>query len=91
MSFRNVKLEYAKYKVLAERNGFILAKDVDAKDFYMFGTEEDLNHLSLALNQAGTLAEVLAELRRWKKEIDSENLFMLEIENEFVNALKNVA
>ena len=51
----------------------------------------DLNHLSLALNQAGTLAEVLAELRSWKKEIDSENLFMLEIENEFVNALKNVA
>lgn len=90
MSFRNARPEYSKYKILAEKNGFILAKDVDAKDFYMFGIEEDFNRSSFSVNQCGTLTEVLGELKRWKSEIDFSNPFMLEIEKEFIDALQKI-
>lgn len=63
MSFRNVNPEYAKYNILAEKNGFILAKDVDAKDFYMFGTEENFEKLSFPKNQKGTFSEIM---EKWK-------------------------
>lgn len=63
MSFRDVKPEYAKYRILEEKNGFILAKDVDAKDFYMFGTEENFEKLSFPKSQKGKFSEIRV---KWK-------------------------
>lgn len=88
MSFKNVKPQYSKWHILAEKNGCILAKDADAKDFYAFGTEQNFDLSSFPVNQCGTLAEVLAELERWKNEVDFDNVFMSEIEADFINALK---
>lgn len=90
MNFKELNPAYAKYSILAEKNGFILAKDVDAKDFYVFGTEYNFNFSFFPTNQCGTLSKVLGELKRWKKEVDFENTFMLEIEIEFIKSLQEI-
>lgn len=64
MNFREIKKEYAKYEILAEIGGTILARDVDAKNFYMFGTEENFNSLHFPKNQRGTREEVRKELEK---------------------------
>ena len=38
-------------------------------------------------NQYGTLKEIKSELQRWKKEVDFDNPFMLEMENAFLDVL----
>ncbi len=39
------------------------------------------------VNTSGTKEEVIDEIKRWKKEIDINNQFMLEVENGFLKAL----
>lgn len=73
-------------KILAEKNGFILAHDEFYND-YCFGTKRELQSLSMPCNQYGTKKEIVAELERWKAEIDFDNFYMLEIEDLFIFAL----
>lgn len=73
-------------KILAEKNGFILAHDEFYND-YFFGTEREIKNLSMPVNQYGTKKEIKAELERWKTEIDFDNPYMLEVENCFISAL----
>lgn len=40
------------------------------------------------VNQFGTIEEVLKELKRWKNEVDSDNKYMLDIENHFIQILE---
>ncbi len=49
--------------------------------YYIIG----LNYINLV----GTKNEVLKELKRWKKEIDNNNEYMLNIENHFIKILEN--
>ena len=39
------------------------------------------------VNTSGTKEEVIDEIKRWKKEIDINNQFMLDVENGFIKAL----
>lgn len=73
-------------RTLASKNGFTLIHDEYYNDFY-FGTERQINTLSMPCNQYGTLKEIRTELERWKKEVDFDNPFMLEVENAFLLAL----
>ena len=73
--------------ILAEKNSFILVHDEYYNDFY-FGTEREINSLSMPCNQYGTLKEIKNELNRRKTEIDFDNPFMLEVENAFLAALQ---
>lgn len=73
-------------KVLARKNGFVLARD-DFYNNYYFGTEAELKYLSMPCNQYGTRKKIKLELERWKNEIDFDNKEMLEIENLFISVL----
>lgn len=73
-------------RTLAVKNGFTLVHDEYYNDFY-FGNERQINTMSMPCNQYGTLKEIRAELERWKKEVDFDNPFMLEVENAFLSAL----
>lgn len=73
-------------KILAEKNGFILAHD-EFYNNYFFGTKRELQSLSMPCNQYGTKKEIRSELERWKSEIDFNNPKMLEVENCFIYAL----
>jgi hypothetical protein len=42
---------------------------------------------STMVNTSGSKQDIINEMERWKKEIDSNNLFMLEVENGFIKAL----
>lgn len=53
-------------KILANKNGFVLAHDEYYGD-YCFGTEREIKNLSMPCNQYGTKKEIKAELERWKK------------------------
>ena len=59
-------------KILANKNGFVLAHDEYYGD-YCFGTEREIKNLSMPCNQYGTKKEIKAELERWKKEVDFDN------------------
>jgi hypothetical protein len=39
------------------------------------------------VNTSGSKQDIINEMERWKKEIDSNNPFMLEVENGFIKAL----
>jgi hypothetical protein len=39
------------------------------------------------VNASGSKQDIINEMERWKKEIDSNNPFMLEVENGFIKAL----
>lgn len=39
------------------------------------------------INTSGSKQDIINEMERWKKEIDSNNPFMLEVENGFIKAL----
>lgn len=41
------------------------------------------------VDMMGSKDEVITELKRWKKEVDSNNSFMLKIENAFINCLES--
>ena len=43
------------------------------------------------VNACGTKEELIQELTRWKEQIDNNNIFMLTIENKFVNTLNSLA
>ena len=53
-------------KILANKNGFVLAHDEYYGD-YCFGTEREIKNLSMPCNQYGTKKEIKAELERWKR------------------------
>ena len=73
-------------RTLAVKNGFILVHDEYYNDFY-FGSERQINTLSMPCNQYGTLKEIKAELERWKNEVCYDNPYMLDVENAFLAAL----
>lgn len=73
-------------KILANKNGFLLAHDKYYGD-YFFGTEREIKSLSVPCNQYGTKKEIKTELERWKKEVDFDNPRMLEIETFFISVL----
>ena len=73
-------------KILANKNGFVLARDGYYGN-YCFGAEREIKNLSMPCNQYGTKKEIKAELERWKKEVDFDNPRMLEIENFFIFVL----
>lgn len=73
-------------RILSVKNGFYLVHDEIYNDFY-FGTERQIKSISMPRNQYGTLKEIKSELQRWKKEVDFDNPFMLEMENAFLDAL----
>lgn len=73
-------------RTLAVKNGFILVHDEYYNDFY-FGSERQINTLSMPCNQYGTLKEIRQELTRWKNEVDFDNPKMLEVENAFLEVL----
>lgn len=73
-------------KILANKNGFVLAHDEYYGD-YCFGTEREIKNLSMPCNQYGTKKEIKAELERWKKEVDFDNPRMLEVEAFFISVL----
>ena len=68
-------------KLLAVKNGFSLVQ-VD-KDFY----EVVNKYGQSSVNVMGTKQELIDELTRWKREVDMDNAFMLEVENSFINVL----
>lgn len=41
------------------------------------------------VNTSGTREEVLEEMKRWRREIDSKNKYMLKVENAFIFVLEN--
>lgn len=43
----------------------------------------------LMVNTSGKKEEVIEELKRWRKEIDSKNRYMLKVENTFIFVLEN--
>lgn len=43
----------------------------------------------LMVNTSGEKEKIIEELKRWKKEIDSENQYMLKVENTFIFVLEN--
>lgn len=73
-------------KILANKNGFVLAHDEYYGD-YCFGTEREIKNLSMPCNQYGTKKEIKAELERWEKEVDFDNPRMLEVEAFFISVL----
>lgn len=85
--YKKIPESKRKYKILCEKDNHILIKDNDCKDFYFFGTVRAFERLSFPVSQCGTLEEVRNELNRWKKEVDFDNPFMLEVENAFILAL----
>lgn len=74
------------FEIVAQKNGFVLAHDNFYGD-YCFGTKRELKALSMPCNQYGTKKEIIAELKRWKKEVDFNNPEMLEIEDFFICTL----
>lgn len=67
-------------EILKSINGFMLVKD---KDFYCLMDSTG----NTMVNTSGTREKLLAELNRFKNEIDYNNTFMLEVENEFIKIL----
>lgn len=72
MNFKTIKKQYAKYQILAECNGFFLARDVDAKDFYLFGKDENFNRLIFPRSQRGSRTEIVENLKKCKNKDISE-------------------
>lgn len=74
------------FEIVAQKNSFVLAHD-NFYGVYYFCTERELKALSMPCNQYGSKKEIIAELKRWKKEVDFNNPEMLEIEDFFICAL----
>lgn len=68
-------------KILARKNGFDLVQSDD--NFYSMIYPLG----NTCVNTSGSKQELVDELMRWKKEVDMNNPFMLEVENTFINAL----
>lgn len=83
---KKYKMKGVKMKILANKNGFVLAHDEYYGD-YCFGTEREIKNLSMPCNQYGTKKEIKAELERWKKEVDFDNPRILEVEAFFISVL----
>lgn len=81
MNFKTIKKQYAKYQILEECNGFFLARDVDAENFYLFGKEENFKRLCFPRNQRGSKTEVIENLKKCK------NKDISEIKDKFILAL----
>ena len=74
---KNILSEVNGYKLI-EDNGFYYIVDVSC---------EVLDYTFVS----GTAKEVAKELNRWRNELDYNNKFMLQIENEFIKVLENIA
>lgn len=62
----------------------------DGKVYCGFDLIENKNSLyGFPVNQFGTIEEVKEELSRWLIEVDSDNDYMREIEEYFINILEN--
>ena len=85
----NIMKKIGLFEIIAEKNTMILAHD-NYYNNYFFGTPEQLKSLNCPINQIGTLKEIKAELARWKNGVDKNNSYMLEIENCFLEVLKNL-
>lgn len=66
--------------LISKINGFKLCRE--GEEFYVKMPDN-----TTMVNLCGSKKEVIDELKRWKKEIDSNNPFMLEIENIFIETL----
>ena len=66
--------------LISQVNGFKLFME---GDFYQVVSPSGFT----MVNTSGTKEEVIDEIKRWKKEIDINNQFMLEVENGFIKAL----
>lgn len=72
----------SKKRLLSEVNGFQLWRN---GDFYSVVYPSG----KTSVNTSGTKEEVLAEMKRWREEVDSQNKFMLKVENAFIFVLEN--
>lgn len=69
-------------KILAIKNGFKLYQ---SGDFCYIKTPEGRT----MVNISGSREKVANELKRWKRQIDYNNRFMLEVENAFLDILNS--
>ena len=60
--------------------------EIKEKDFYYILDAE--GRILPYLNMTGTKEQIIKELKRWKNEIDTDNEFMLKIENKFIEVLE---
>lgn len=67
-------------------NGFNLHQD--GQFFYVGLGNETMS--TAMVNTSGNKEEVIDELERWKIEVDYNNVFMLDVENQFICTLKNI-
>ena len=72
--------------VLSEVNGYKLIEDNGF--YYIVDVSCEVLDYTFV---SGTAKEVMDELNRWRNELDYNNEFMLQIENEFIKVLENVA
>ena len=64
--------------ILSHYKGFVLCRN---KDFYFI---KGIDYADVG----GTKEYILKELKRWKNEVDSNNKYMLDIENHFIQILE---
>lgn len=69
--------------LISKINGFKLCRE--GEEFYIKMPDN-----TTVVNLGGSKKEVIDELERWKKEIDFNNPFMLEIENIFIETLEAI-
>ena len=67
-------------EVVCKINDFKLCKE---NDYYFIIFPDN----TTMVNTSGSKQDIISEMERWKKEIDSNNPFMLEVENGFIKAL----
>lgn len=67
-------------EIVCKINDFKLCRE---KDFYFIVYPDN----TTMINTSGSKQDIINEMERWKKEIDSNNPFMLEVENGFIKAL----
>jgi|GEM_PF-2512105 len=69
-------------EIVCKINDFKLCKDGD----YYFIVFPDNTTM---VNASGSKQDIIKEMKRWKKEIDFNNFFMLDIENKFISVLSH--
>lgn len=72
--------------VVSEVNGYKLINDNGF--YYILDAEGEILDYTFV---SGTAKEVTEELNRWRNEVDYNNKFMLQVENEFIKVLEDIA
>ena len=70
-------------EILANVNNFRLC--IEGVDFYFITLPGGETMVGLM----GSKEELINELKRWKKEVDMNNDFMLKVENKLINVLES--